>query len=510
MKEETQILIIDLGSQYTTIISRELLKLGIKNTIEKPEKIESYLKQNKNKLKGIILSGGAKSVYDTDAPIIPEEIFKMGYGVLGICFGMQYLAFKKDKNSVVGSKKEGKEYGPIEINITEDSLLFGGLSKKLKVWASHGDIVESVPNGFKTIATSENVIEAMEDKENKIYAVQFHPEVIETEDNNKILENFAFKICGCEKDWESTNVIKNIQTEVQKIVGDSKAAIGVSGGVDSTTLAGVLAPVLKEKLYAFLIDTGGMRYQEIEEVRKTCQQAGINLNVIEKSTEFFKNLENIIDAEEKRSKFKETYQKIYKEIIETNEITHILQGTLATDLIESGHLGDASTIKSHHNVGLDFGVKEITPFAHLFKYEVREIARSIGLSESISERKPFPGPGLFIRVVGVPVTEELVQKIRIADNIVNEILKKEEFYNEISQIVVALLGAKTVGVQGDSRSYEYPIVVRTVSTTDFMTIKGFEIPSEIRKKIISEVTKYGFNRVFFDETPKPPATTELE
>jgi GMP synthase (glutamine-hydrolysing) len=294
------------------------------------------------------------------------------------------------------------------------------------------------------------------------------------------------------------------------LVGDGKAAIGVSGGVDSTTLAGLLTPLMKENLFPFFIDTGAMRYKEVEEVSVMCKNAGINLHIVDAKDEFFKNIGDEIDAEEKRRLFKETYQKIFKKIIEENKITHILQGTLATDLIESGHLGGASKIKSHHNVGLNFGVKEVSPFAHLFKHEVREIARAIGLESSISERKPFPGPGLFVRVVGTPATAEIIEKVRLADHIVTEILKKEHFYKEISQIVVALLGAKTVGVQGDSRSYNYPIVVRTVSSTDFMTVKGLEIPSYIRKNIITEVTKHGFNRVFFDETPKPPATTELE
>ncbi|HUC88958.1 MAG TPA: glutamine-hydrolyzing GMP synthase [Candidatus Paceibacterota bacterium] len=502
-----QILIIDLGSQYTSVIARELLKLGFKTIVLKPSLVLKYLSEHKPK--GIILSGGASSVYDADAPVIPDEIFKVGCPILGICFGMQYLAYMKDKSLVAGSEHNKKEYGPIDI-ILKESPLFEKLNDHLKVWASHGDIVRDAPRGFRIIASSNNAIEAMEDSINRIYGVQFHPEVAETEDNNLILYNFASLICGCVKDWKSSDVIKEIQNETLNQIGEGQAAIGVSGGVDSTTLACMLAPVMKKNLYAFLIDTGAMRFNEVLEVGKTCKKAGINLHIIGAENEFFKSLSGIADAEEKRRKFKDAYQLIYKKIIKENKITHVLQGTLATDLIESGHLGDAATIKSHHNVGLDFGVKEITPFAKLFKHEVREISRNLGLENEISERKPFPGPGLFVRIVGVPVTPELIEKVRLADHIVTDILKKENFYKDISQIVVALLGSKTVGVQGDSRSYEYPIVVRAVSTTDFMTVKGFEIPSETRKIIISEVTKHGFNRVFFDETPKPPATTELE
>jgi GMP synthase (glutamine-hydrolysing) len=343
-----------------------------------------------------------------------------------------------------------------------------------------------------------------------LYGVQFHPEVIQTENNNLILKNFAEEICNCHIDWHSTDTIASIQKYVLETVGDGTAAIGVSGGVDSTTLAALLSPVLKDKLYPFFIDTGAMRHNEVQEVEDMCKNAEINLHIVDAKKEFFKSLEGSIDAEEKRKKFKDAYIPVFKKVIEDNHITHILQGTLATDLIESGHLGNAMTIKSHHNVGLDFGVQEVTPFATLFKHEVREIARSIGLEASISERKPFPGPGLFIRVVGVEVTEELVEKVRKADYLVTEILKKESFYKDVSQLVVALLGSKTVGVQGDSRSYQYPIVVRVISSTDFMTVKGLEIPSHIRKIIVTEITKHGFNRVFFDETPKPPATTELE
>ena len=505
--KDPQFIILDLGSQYTEIIGREILALGFKNVILKSKEIEDYLKSHQ--VKGIILSGGSKSVYDTDAPYISSDIFSLGVPVLGICFGMQYIAYREDKTSVVGSLKLGKEYGPIEVDL-EESVLFKGLSKKLKVWASHGDIVAKVPKGFKIIAKSENVIEAIENTKENIYAVQFHPEVIETEDNNLILKNFLENICQGVSDWESKDIIKHIQDEVVKEIGDGKGAIGVSGGVDSTTLAGVLSPVLKDKLFCFFIDTGGMREGEVEEVSNACASAGIKLYIIDAKKEFLENLKGVIDAEEKRKKFKEVYTPIFKKVIQENNITHIMQGTLATDLIESGHKGMATTIKSHHNVGLDFGIKELMPFQKLFKHEVREIARNIGLPNSISERKPFPGPGLYVRVVGTEINENLLNKLRTADKIVNDILSQEPFYGGISQVVVAILGSKTVGVQGDGRSYEYPVVVRCVSTSDFMTVRGFEIPSETRKKIISQVTKHGFNRVFFDETPKPPATTELE
>ncbi len=260
-----QILILDLGSQYTQIIARELLRLGFKTLILKSDAMKEYLSHNKPK--GIILSGGASSVYDADAPVVPEEIFKVGCPILGICYGMHYLAYREDHALVTGSEKQTKEYGPIDISLSK-SILFEGLSETLRVWASHGDVVCDAPKGFQVIARSGNVIEGIEDKDRNLYAVQFHPEVTETEDDNKILKNFASTICGCVKDWESADVISTIRNEVLEAVGEGKAAIGVSGGVDSTTLAALLSPVMKDKLFPFFIDTGGMRYKEVEEVEE--------------------------------------------------------------------------------------------------------------------------------------------------------------------------------------------------------------------------------------------------
>mgnify|MGYP003455787188 FL=1 len=300
--KSAQIIILDLGSQYTQIIARELLNLGFKSLILKPDMAKAYLGDFTPK--GIILSGGASSVYDIDAPIIPDEIFESGCPILGICYGMHYIAYHEDKSLVTGLEKQTKEYGPIDVTLGK-SVLFDGLSDKLRVWASHGDVVREAPKGFKVIATSQNVIEAIEDAERKLYAVQFHPEVKDTEDDNMILNNFADKICGCRKDWESSNVIHDLQEEVKNIVGMGRAAIGVSGGVDSTTLAAILSPALKDKLYAFFIDTGAMRFGEVEEVKSMCKNAGIDLHVVDAKDEFFNSIGDSIDAEDKRKRFKE-------------------------------------------------------------------------------------------------------------------------------------------------------------------------------------------------------------
>ena len=281
--------------------------------------------------------------------------------------------------------------------------------------------------------------------------------------------------------------------------------------MDSTTIATMLAPQLGDKLYACLIDHGGMRKDEIAQVCTVAKKAGIDLHVVDASDYFFKTIDDTISPEEKRKRFKEAYTKTFQKIITEQKITHLIQGTLATDLIESGQAGKSALIKSHHNVGLDFSVEQIEPFNKLFKYEVRDIAHLLGLDKAISERKPFPGPGLYLRVLGVPVTPELIEVARWADDLVVNILKMENYYDEISQLIVALNGVKTVGIKGDARKEEYSIIIRPVKTSDFMTVKPFYLPSLIMEKITKEITRHELiNRVFWDYTPKPPATTEFQ
>ena len=290
------------------------------------------------------------------------------------------------------------------------------------------------------------------------------------------------------------------------------AIIGVSGGVDSTTLAAILAPSLGKQLKAFMIDTGGMRKDEIEKVKEITKKAGINLEVIEKyKNKFIESVGQSIDAEEKRAHFREVYGEVFKDVAKSYGATHMIQGTLATDLIESGSAGKSALIKTHHNVDLNLGLKEIMPLADFFKFEVREFAREFGLEELLVGRQPFPGPGLYLRIVGVPVTAELLEIVREADYEVTQILKKNNVYDKISQTIVALLGVNTVGVKGDGRVYGYSLVVRTVETVDFMTVKGFYLSKEICEEITSALVRYPkIVRVFFDWTTKPPATTEFE
>jgi GMP synthase (glutamine-hydrolysing) len=508
-----QILIIDLGSQYTQIIRRSLRYLGFRSVILPSEDSLSWARGSKN-LKGIILSGGSASVYDTDAPKIPREILELGVPVLGICYGMQWLSYIHDPSSIHAAI-EGKSYGAVRVDFADaKSKLFENLGRGIEAWASHGDSLKHAPEGFTITATSSGgkVIEAMENEERKLWAVEFHPEVEQTEDKNIILQNFVQKICGCAPDYDHKKIIEEIRENTKEELGEGTAIIGVSGGVDSTTLAAILAPALGDKLKAFMIDTGGMRKDEVARVKEIAEKAGIHLEVIDTyQDKFITGVGQSIDAEEKRAHFRAVYGEVFKEIAKKYGATHMLQGTLATDLIESGGAGNSAKIKTHHNVGLDLGLEEIMPLADFFKFEVRELAREFHLDELTAARQPFPGPGLYLRVVGVPVTGELLEIVREADHEVMEILKKYNVYDQIAQTIVALIGVSTVGVKGDGRVYGYSLAVRTVETTDFMTVKGFYLDKKICEEIISTLIKHPkIVRVFFDWTSKPPATTEFE
>ncbi|PIR68238.1 glutamine-hydrolyzing GMP synthase [Candidatus Nomurabacteria bacterium CG10_big_fil_rev_8_21_14_0_10_35_16] len=514
MDEKIQILIIDLGSQYTQVIRRSLRYLGFHSVILNPVESTKWLENNKPK--GIILSGGSASVYESDAPQVPKEILNLNIPILGICFGMQWLAYVHDPSSV-HRVLDGKSYGPVEIALNR-SQLFENLDNKnggkINAWSSHGDSVKNVPEGFSIIATSQNnsVIEAMANTARKLYAVQFHPEVEETKDDNIILNNFAEKICNCIKDYNQQDVIEEIRINTKRELGDGVAIIGVSGGVDSTTLAAILAPALREQLKAFMIDTGGMRKDEVERVKEISEKAGIDLEIIDKhKTKFITTIGQSIDAEEKRALFRKIYGEVFQEVAKSYGATHMIQGTLATDLIESGGVGKSAMIKTHHNVNLNLGLKEIMPLSDFFKFEVRELARGFGLEELLAGRQPFPGPGLYLRIVGVPVNAELLEIVREADYLVTEILKKHQVYEQIAQSIVALFGVNTVGVKGDGRVYGYSLVVRTVATRDFMTVKGFYLSPEMCEEITSALVRNSkIVRVLYDFTPKPPATTEFE
>lgn len=511
-----QILVVDYGSQYTLVIGRALRELGVRSIILPPKSVDNWLLNNTPK--AIILSGSHFSVHNADAPDIPISIDITGskYSILGICYGMQLLAHKQ--GGTVDRPLSHREYGPAEVTIDNTHPLFKGVSVKTQVWASHGDTVTTLPLNFTSIATSSG-ISAMTDKNNRVMGIQFHHEVNDTKEGKIILQNFL-NISGCEKDWSATDLIKQIQQETlndidQKLKdGETRqnVILGLSGGVDSTTLASILAPILGDRLICVAIDTGGLRDGEMEELKVNAKSAGVkNLVVIEASEEFIKNIGTTIDGEEKRAQFRNVYKRIFEEQISIHKAGFMVQGTLATDIIESGKAGQSAMIKTHHNVGLNWEVMDLHPFKNLFKYEVRELARAMNLPPAIHERNPFPGPGLYLRIVGTIVTKERIELVRQADKTVTDIVKKYGIEKEISQLIVALLGINSVGVKGDERVYGYSLAVRAVQTIDFMTAKGYYFKEEIVNEINNELTKHkDIVRVFYDMTPKPPSTTEFE
>lgn len=504
--------IIELGSQYTLLIERTLRELGVRSVVLDPKRAANWLK--KNPLKAVILSGGASSVYDNDAPTPPAEVLTLRrednqqIALLGICYGMQWLAHHL--GGEVKAMLGNREYGEASINLcgTPDGF-FLGTPQYQKVWMSHGDSVVSLPHGFKVLARSDShTIAAMQN--GMVWGVQFHPEVTHTPHGKAMLTNFL-RVAGCENDWAPSSIISSIQEDAATRFGRERVVFGFSGGVDSTTLSAILAPVIGERLLAVTIDGGHLREGELEEVRKHAEAAGVNLRVMDAHKEFNEVMAGVIDAEEKRRRFKKVYTSLFIRAAEDFGATAVLQGTLAPDRIESGVTGGA-VIKSHHNVGLDMGkLSQFHLIDFLFKYEVRALAREIGLPESVWNRQPFPGPGLFLRVVGVPATPDKLDVVRWADARVREILTKHNVYHQLSQLVVAYIGVNTVGVKGDARVYGGAIVVRAVETLDFMTARGVHFLDEIEDEISSVLTRYPeIVRVWFDPTKKPPATTEME
>jgi GMP synthase (glutamine-hydrolysing) len=504
-----QILIVDYGSQYTLVIGRTLRELGVRSVILPPKKVNEWLKNNTPK--AVILSGSNWSVHNDGAPGLSFSLDVTGkkYFILGICYGMQLLAYKL--GGKVARPLGHREYGPASVGLDVKHPLFYKVKEKTEVWASHGDTVTKLPKNFKSIAKSGGIA-AMSDKNNQVMGIQFHPEVVDTKEGKKILQNFL-TLSECKKDWDPVNLIHQIQKEVLDMVGKKKNIIlGFSGGVDSTTLARILAPILHERLICIAIDTGGLRKDELMELKENAKSARVkNLIIISAGKDFIKNIGKTIDGEEKRAKFRTVYKKIFEEQIKKHKAGFIAQGTLATDIIESGKAGKSAMIKTHHNVGLSWKVEDLHPFRNLFKYEVRELAKALKLPPAVYERNPFPGPGLFLRVVGTPVSKENIELVREADKTVNNILKKYNLTKDISQFIVALLGINSVGVKGDERVYGHSLAIRAVQTADFMTAKGYYFAEEVVNEITNALTKHkNIVRVFFDFTPKPPATTEFE
>ena len=503
--DNAQILIIDFGGQYTRIIGRRLRELRMRPLVLDALQANNWLSSHTPK--GIIISGGWTSIYDNNAPALSPRIFERNIPLLGICLGMHWIA--QTLGGTVAQAAGRREYGVREF-VRADSIdpLFLGVPEKSMVLASHGDSVTMLPPQARMIgSTSDCPIAAFALPAKKIWAVQFHPEVADSVYGRTMLKNFL-SLCGAKEDWDSAHIVSAIQKEVKGVLIPHAPYIHLfSGGVDSTVIAAMLKPILGERLKCVALDAGNFRENEADEIHRNANAAGCGLMMIDVKKEFLAGLAGMIDAEEKRLAFQRVYRTVIENIKNSFGAAEVMQGTLATDLIESGAAGQASLIKTHHNVG----VASINPLNGLFKDEVREIARFLGLPEQVSERMPFPGPGLFVRIVGTPVTEESVDTVRWADARVREIIRFAGIEKNISQLIVALIGLPTTGVKGDSRSYAHAIVVRAMQSIDFMTGQGYEIPADIRRAITHKITQHPrIVRVWFDETPKPPATFELE
>jgi GMP synthase (glutamine-hydrolysing) len=513
MQTNEKILIIDFGSQFTQLITRRVREANVYSEIHSHKITFEEIKEFDPT--GIILSGGPMSVYDADAPDLDEKILKIKVPILGICYGLQLISKK------LGGKVEpakDREYGKAILNVVENSPLFNGAAIESKVWMSHGDYLTELPKGFKIIAKSNHSpIGAVANESEKIYGVQFHPEVVHTDEGKKIIHNFLFNICKCTGSWTSHNFIESSIAEIKERVGSAKVICALSGGVDSTVAAVLVKKAIGENLICIHIDTGLMRKNESYEIGKLFNEK-LNLNHIhiDASEKFITKLKGIADPEQKRRIIGNTFIEVFEE--EAKKIDgaqFLVQGTLYPDVIESVSVkGNSATIKTHHNVGglpEKMNLKLIEPFRSLFKDEVRNVGRELSIPEEFIERHPFPGPGLAVRILG-PVDQEKVDILQEADDIYIGAIKSAGIYNEIWQAFAVLLPIQSVGVMGDARTYEFVLALRAVTSVDGMTADWYnfehEFLSDVSNKIINKVR--GVNRVVYDISSKPPATIEWE
>lgn len=506
-----KIIVLDFGSQYNQLIARRIREMGVYSALL-PHTIKASEIKAMEGIKGIVFSGGPKSVYDDDAFKVDEEIFNLGLPILGICYGMQLTA-KYFKGEILSSPK--REYGKMNILIEDKSLLFKDLYDEEEVWMSHGDHVAKIPQGFKLLAKSQNgLVASIANEEKKIYCVQFHPEVRHTVNGNKMLHNFVFEICHANNNWSMKNYLDMQIEQIRKTVKDKKVLCGLSGGVDSTVVAVLLHKAIGHNLTCMFIDHGLLRQNEGDDVMAACKKFDMNVIRINAKERFLSKLQGVTDPEKKRKIIGNEFVYCFdEESRKLGDFDFLAQGTLYTDVIESG-TATAQTIKSHHNVGglpKDMKFKLIEPLNVLFKDEVRALGLEMGLPYEIVWRQPFPGPGLAIRIIG-DITEEKLEIVRKSDAILREEIASAGLDKEIWQYFTALTNMKSVGVMGDGRTYNYAIAIRAVTSIDGMTADWARIPydvlDKISRRIVNEVA--GVNRVLLDCTSKPPATIEFE
>ena len=511
------ILLVDYGSQYTQLIARRIREQRVfckilppQDDAVRPEHLRRF------PVSGLILSGGPASVYQPDAPLPSPTLFDLGIPTLGICYGMQVIAH------LLGGRVEpsgNREYGKALLTVDAANGLFQGTKERFTCWMSHGDSVTQLPSRFQVLAHTETTTTAaIADPERRLYGVQFHPEVIHTEEGEAILNNFLFQICRCRADWTMEAFIEEQTQAIRRTVGGAKVILGLSGGVDSSVAAVLVHRAIGDQLTCMMVDNGLLRQDEAVQLERIFrEQFHLPVRLVDAAQRFLSRLTGVSDPEEKRKRIGEAFIQVFEaEAQQIPGVTFLAQGTLYPDVIESQSCwgGPSATIKTHHNVGglpRDMRLKLIEPLRELFKDEVRRLGQALGVPEAILFRHPFPGPGLAVRILG-EVTEERLRMVREADARVREEIERAGLTRQLWQAFAVLLPVKTVGVMGDERTYEHVIAVRAVTSVDAMTADWARLPHDvldrIGRRIINEVK--GVNRVVYDISSKPPATIEWE
>ncbi len=513
--EQEKIIVIDFGGQYNQLVARRVRECNVyceiysyRTPIEEIKAMEP---------KGIILTGGPNSCYEEGAATCSPELFELGVPVLGLCYGAQLMMQVLGGNV---TKAPVREYGKIEVTVDKTSRLFGDVSEKTVCWMSHNDYIETMAPGFRSVAHSDNCpVAAAEYADKKLYAIQFHPEVLHTQEGTKMIRNFVYEVCGCSGTWKMDAFVETTIEEIREKVGDGKVLCGLSGGVDSSVAAVLLSKAVGNQLTCVFVDHGLLRKNEADEVEAVFGPDGpyeLNFIRVNAQQRFYDKLAGVEDPETKRKIIGEEFIRVFEEEAKKiGTVDFLVQGTIYPDVVESGLGGESAVIKSHHNVGglpdhVDF--KEIIePLRYLFKDEVRQAGLELGIPENLVFRQPFPGPGLGIRIIGA-VTPEKVKIVQDADALFREEIAKAGLDREIDQYFAALTNMRSVGVMGDERTYDYAVVLRAVKTVDFMTAEAADIPWDVLQTVMNRIVNevHGVNRVLYDISSKPPATIEFE
>jgi GMP synthase (glutamine-hydrolysing) len=516
MSERGGIVVLDFGGQYTQLIARRIREQQVFSAILPCTASVEQIREHEPA--GVVLSGGPNSVYDAGAPPCDTRVLSMGVPVLGICYGLQWMAH------VLGGRverAERREYGRAELVVKDGSPLFDGLPRSLRIWNSHGDHVRALPPGFHVTGETGNAVSAAEDPARKLYAVQFHPEVRHTDCGSEILRNFVFTICHAKPLWSGAAFIAETVEAIRKQVGEGRAICALSGGVDSAVAAALVQRAIGDRLTNIFVDNGLLRKNEFHQTLELLRdRLGLQVEGVDASKRFLDRLKGVTDPEEKRKRIGAEFIAVFDQRARElatgpHRAGFLVQGTLYPDVIESVAVrGPSQTIKTHHNVGglpEDLPFQLIEPLRELFKDEVRSIGRELGLPDEMLTKHPFPGPGLGVRLLG-EVTEERLAPLREADAVVVEEIRRAGLYEKVWQAFAVLLPVRSVGVMGDERSYGYTIVVRVVESEDAMTADWSRLPAEVLERISTRIVNEvsGINRVVYDVSSKPPSTIEWE